>query len=63
MEYQTRGPVIVDDADHLSAEQLQALISRAGPMNTKLLLVVSLETLSGQNRHLVDALVDNLPGQ
>ena len=53
--------VIVDDADHLSAEQLQALISRAGPMNTKLLLVVSPETPSGQNRHLVDALVDNLP--
>ncbi len=53
--------VIVDDADHLTAEQLTWLIRNAGTTNTQLLLAVSQNAAGGQSRYLVDALADNLP--
>ena len=53
--------VIIDDADYLSPEQLEALIKRAGETNTKVLLAVSPQAAAGPNRHLVDALVESLP--
>ena len=53
--------VIVDDADHLTAEQLTWLISNAGTTNTQLLLAVSQDAVCGPSRYLVDALADNLP--
>jgi hypothetical protein len=53
--------VIVDDADHLTAEQLTWLIGNAGTTNTQLLLAVSPNAAGGPSRYLVDALADNLP--
>ncbi|MFM8857157.1 MAG: hypothetical protein ACKOI2_08140, partial [Actinomycetota bacterium] len=53
--------IIVDDADHLSVEQLNWLTTNAGKTNTKLVLSVSHETTPGQSRHLVDALLTHLP--
>ncbi len=53
--------MIVDDADRLTAEQLEALITRTGKTNTKVLLAVSTQAAPGPVRHLVDALVENLP--
>lgn len=53
--------MIVDDADHLSVEELEVLIHRAGEKNIKVLLAVSSEAAAGPNRSLVDSLVENLP--
>lgn len=53
--------IIVDDADHLSGEQLNWLITNAGRTNTKLLLSWCGHSAPGRSRHLVDALVDYLP--
>lgn len=53
--------IIVDDADHLSVEQLNWLITNAGRTNTKLLLSWCGHSPPGRSRHLVDALVDYLP--
>jgi len=53
--------VIVDDADHLTANQLTWLIRNAGTTNTQLLLAVSHDAACGPSRYLVDALADNLP--
>ena len=53
--------VIVDDADHLTANQLTWLIRNAGTTNTQLLLAVSQNAVGGPSRYLVDALADNLP--
>ena len=53
--------VIVDDADHLSVEELEVLIHRAGEKNIKVLLAVSSEGAPGPNRPLVHSLVENLP--
>ena len=53
--------VIVDDADHLTAEHLEALVKRASETNTKVLLAISADAAAGRSRHLVDALVENLP--
>lgn len=53
--------IIVDDADHLSVEQLNWLTTNAGKTNTKLVLSVSHDATPGQSRHLVDALLTHLP--
>ena len=53
--------IIVDDSDHLSAEQLNWLTTNAGKTNTKLVLTVSHDTAPGQSRHLVNALLAYLP--
>lgn len=53
--------IIVDHADHLSAEQLIWLMTNAGKTNTKLVLAVANDTTPGQSRHLVDALLTHLP--
>ena len=53
--------MIVDDADQLSVEHLETLIKHAGQTNTKLLLAASPQATAGPNRHLLDALVENLP--
>lgn len=53
--------IIVDHADHLSAQQLNWLMTNAGKTNTKLVLSVCHETTPGKSRHLVDALLVHLP--
>ena len=53
--------IIVDDADHLSVEQLNWLTTNAGKANTKLVLSVSHYATPGQSRYLVDALLTHLP--
>jgi hypothetical protein len=53
--------IIVDDADHLSFEQLNWLTTNAGKTNTKLVLTVSDDATPGQSRHLVNALLTHLP--
>ena len=53
--------LIVDDADHLSAEQLQWLTTNAGATNTKLLLVTADTSTPGPSRALTAALTDTLP--
>jgi hypothetical protein len=53
--------IIVDDSDHLSAEQLNWLTTNAGKTNTKLVLTVSDDATPGQSRHLVNALLTHLP--
>ena len=53
--------IIVDDADHLSGEQLDCLIANGSRTNSKLLLCICGHADPGRSRHLVDALVDHLP--
>lgn len=53
--------VIVDDADHLSVDQLTALTVQASANNTKLLLVTDHSATPGPSREITDALAATLP--
>ncbi len=53
--------IVVDDADHLPATHLQALLDHAASTNTKLLLVTDDTTADGVSAALTDALADSLP--
>jgi hypothetical protein len=53
--------LIVDDADHLDADQIRWLVANAGATNTQLLLITDDATPAGANRALTDALADTLP--
>lgn len=53
--------IIVDDADHLTADQITWLITNAGATNSQVVLATSHETNPGPSRHLTDALTENLP--
>lgn len=53
--------IIVDDADHLDADQLRALIAHAGSTNTKLILVTDDTAPTGPSRALTDAIADTAP--
>ncbi|GJF18149.1 hypothetical protein NGTWS1803_06870 [Mycolicibacterium cyprinidarum] len=53
--------IIVDDADHLTADQITWLMVNAGATNSQVVLATSHETTPGPSRHLTDALTENLP--
>ncbi|MGV0994221.1 MAG: MobF family relaxase [Mycobacterium sp.] len=53
--------IIVDDADHLTADQITWLMTNAGATNSQVVLATSHETTPGPSRHLTDALNENLP--
>lgn len=52
--------LIIDDADHLDADQLRWLVTHAGATNTKLLLVTDDTAAAGHSRALTDAVADTL---
>ena len=53
--------IIVDDADHLTEEQITWLMVHAGATNTQVVLATSQGGRRGPSRYLTDVLAENLP--